>query len=64
MQTNHGGSKGSGPRTLAASWTRVVVRETDNFHTDDFASDASFARDDEDKANTLIVKRNDITCCL
>ena len=31
-------------------------------HTDDFAPDASFARDDEDKANTLMVKRNDITC--
>ena len=64
MQANHGGSKGSGPRTLAASWTTVVVRGTDNFYTDDFASDASFARDDEDKANTVFVKRNDIRCCL
>ena len=31
-------------------------------HTDDFASDAWFARDDEDKANTLMVNRNDIIC--
>ena len=61
MQANHGESKGSGPRTLAASYGQVA-RGTDTFYTDDFASDASFARDDEDKANTLILQRNDITC--
>ena len=49
-----------GPASLASYGQ--VARGTDKFYTDDFASDASFARDDEDKANTLIVKRNDIKC--
>ena len=49
-----------GPASLASYGQ--VARGTDKFYTDDFASDASFGRDDEDKANTLIVKRNDIKC--